>query len=537
MARSALFDQLTRIVRLGAYADRRGLATEEAVSEAVSLERRRFLGAAGAAAGIFASGCAEDVGTAVGHARVRPTRDVAVVGAGIAGIACATELQRQGIDATLYEAGDRVGGRMFSAGGAFPATGDFAGQIIERGGELIDTTHTTIKGYARSLGLTLEDISRDPGEVFYAFNGVRYAESAVVDEYRAFVDAMRDDLRLVAEPTADRFTPDEARLDRMSLAEYLDARRPGALIRKVLETAYTIEYGVEPGAQSALAFLQFIHADRRSRFKPFGIFSDERFHVVEGNQSIPVRLAAQLNRAPSLGHRLVRVRRLASGRVELTLQAGSRTVTTSHEAVVIALPAPVLRGVALDASLALPAWKLRAINELRYGANTKMMLSFQGRPWADLGSNGSSYSDRPNLQATWETAPGSATASRAVLTNYSGGDLAARIDPRRATAEVGAFLTDLDAVFPGASARVRRDGRGAPIAHIESWLRNPLALGGYTANHPGYFTTIAGLEGRPVNNLFFAGEHTDSFYDWQGFMEGGANSGIRAAGEVVSYLR
>lgn len=537
MARSALFDQLTRIVRLGAYADARGLPSDEAVSEAVSLERRRFLGLAGAAAGVAASGCAEDVVTAASHARVRPTRDVAVVGAGIAGIACATELQRRGVQATLYEASDRVGGRIFSAGGAFASVGDFAGQVIERGGELIDTTHITMKGYARELGLTLQDISRDPGEVFYVFGGVRYAESAVVDEYRAFVSVMQDDLRTIAEPTAEAFTPDDERLDRMSLAEYFDARRPGALIRKVLETAYTIEYGVEPGAQSALAFLQFIHADRRSRFKPFGIFSDERFHVVEGNQSIPTRLAARLSRAPTLGHRLVRVRKLSSGRVELTLQHGSRTVTTSHEAVVLALPAPVLRGVALDASLALPAWKLRAINELRYGANTKMMLSFQGRPWADLGGNGASYSDRESLQATWETAPGSATAQRAVLTNYAGGDLAARIDPRRSNAEVSAFLTDLDAVFPGASARVRRTATGAPIAHIESWLRNPLALGGYTANHPGYFTTIAGNEARPVGNLFFAGEHTDSFYDWQGFMEGGANSGLRAAGEVLSFLR
>lgn len=537
MARSALFDQLTRIIRLGAYADARGLSSDEAVSEAVSLERRRFLGLAGAAASVAASGCAQDVATAVSVASARGVaRDVAVVGAGIAGVACATELQRRGVAATLYEASDRVGGRIFSAGGAFPSAGDFAGQIIERGGELIDTTHLTMKGYARELGLTLEDITRDPGEVFYVFGGVRYAESAVVDEYRAFVPAMRADLRAIGAPTADAFTPDDERLDRMSLAEYFDTRRPGALIRKVLEAAYTIEYGVEPSAQSALAFLQFIHADRRSRFKPFGIFSDERYHVVEGNQSIPVRLAARLNRAPTLGHRLVWVRKLASGRVELTFRSGSRTVTASHEAVVLALPAPVLRGVELDASLALPGWKLRAINELRYGANTKMMLSFQGRPWAALGGNGASYSDRTNLQATWETAPGSATASRAVLTNYSGGDLAARIDPRRATAEANAFLTDLDAVFPGASARVRRSA-GGPVVHIENWLRNPLALGGYTANHPGYFTTIAGNEAKPVGNLFFAGEHTDSFYDWQGFMEGGANSGIRAAGEVLASLR
>lgn len=537
MARSTLFDQLRRIVRLGDFADARGIPSDEAVSEAISLDRRRFLGVAAGAAGVATVGCADGVSVGAEAIRVRGGRDVAIVGAGIAGVACAYELQRSGVEATLYEASERVGGRMFSAGGAFPGVGDFAGQIIERGGELIDTTHSTIKGYARELGLTLEDITRDPGEVFYVFGGVRYSEAAVVDEYRAFVPAMRDDLRLISGPTADAFTPDDARLDRMSLAEYLDARRPGALIRKVIEVAYNIEYGAEPGDQSALAFLQFIHADRRSKFKPFGIFSDERFHVVEGNQSIPVGLAARLRRQPTLGHRLLRVRRTASGQVELTFQRGARTVTAAHDAVVLALPAPVLRGVELDASLALPDWKLRAIRELRYGANTKMMVSFRGRPWAALGGNGASYNDGRNLQATWETAPGSATASRAVLTNYSGGDLAARIDPRRTAAEASAFLADLDAVFPGASASVRRDPSGAPVAHIENWLRNPLCLGAYTANHPGYFTTIAGNEGKPVGNLFFAGEHTDSFYEWQGFMEGGAASGVRAAAEVLDLVR
>ncbi|WP_411279476.1 FAD-dependent oxidoreductase, partial [Gemmatimonas sp.] len=39
-------------------------------------------------------------------------------------------------------------------------------------------------------------------------------------------------------------------------------------------------------------------------------------------------------------------------------------------------------------------------------------------------------------------------------------------------------------------------------------------------------------EATPVDNLYFAGETTDSFYSWQGFMEGGALSGLRAAAEV-----
>jgi monoamine oxidase len=64
-----------------------------------------------------------------------------------------------------------------------------------------------------------------------------------------------------------------------------------------------------------------------------------------------------------------------------------------------------------------------------------------------------------------------------------------------------------------------------------------LTKGSYTCNHPGYFTTIADNEAKPIGNLYFAGEHTSSFYEFQGFMEGAALSGIRAAKEILQALK
>ena len=54
---------------------------------------------------------------------------------------------------------------------------------------------------------------------------------------------------------------------------------------------------------------------------------------------------------------------------------------------------------------------------------------------------------------------------------------------------------------------------------------------------PGYFTRIAHAEAVPVQNLFFAGDHTSSFYEWQGFMEGAVLSGLRAASEASRMMR
>jgi monoamine oxidase len=46
-----------------------------------------------------------------------------------------------------------------------------------------------------------------------------------------------------------------------------------------------------------------------------------------------------------------------------------------------------------------------------------------------------------------------------------------------------------------------------------------------------------GNEGKSVGNLYFAGEHCDSFYDQQGFMEGALNSGIATAAALLAAAR
>jgi monoamine oxidase len=390
-------------------------------------------------------------------------------------------------------------------------------------------------GYAKRFKLKLEDVAKGHEEVFYHFFDQNHSEAEVVDEFRVLVDAMRDDLRALGTPTADSFTPEDAVLDFTNLQEYLETRGAGTLIKAVLDVAYTIEYGLEIHKQSCINFLLFIHADRRSKFTPFGVFSDERYHVIGGNQQIPAGLAAGLAKQIKFERMLLDVRKTPAGRIEMTFEHGASTETATHDAVVIAIPFSVLRGVELDASLGLSPSKVFAIQNLQYGTNAKMMIGFVGPIWRALGSNGQSYSDLQNHQSTWETNPSRATSAHAVLTDYSGGDRGDGLDPGDVQLEASRFLADLDKVYPGALAATKRDA-GNFLAHLEHWPSNPLTLGSYTCNQPGYFTTIADNEATPVGNLFFAGEHTSSFYENQGFLEGAAESGLRAAAEVLKAL-
>lgn len=531
MARTEIFRHLARTLRVAFACEEVGISTSEAMERAAAAEernarlrmtRRQFLALGGASAVALSR---PQLLTAFS------VLDVGIVGAGFAGLVCADRLAQKGITATLYEAADRVGGRCRSLRGFFP------GQVAELGGEFIDNLHKTVLGYAQAFNLVREDVSKVPGEVFYFFSGQRIPEEVVVDEFRAFVPAMRTDLRhLSGAPTADTHNNADVELDRTSLLEYLETRGAGPVAKAAIIAAYIAEYGLAPEKQSCLNFLLFIHADRRSKFTPFGVFSDERWHVLEGNDRIVEGIAARLPRPVEFGMRLLRVVRRADGRIELTFALDRRTVTRAHDAVVLAIPFTVLREVDLDPTLRLPGSKLEAIDLLGYGTNAKMMVGFSGRPWLDLESDGTSYSDLPNHQTTWETNPALATAGRAILTDYSSADRGASLEPKRVQLEALRFLQDLDFVYPGAFAQAtRRDGN--LLVHLEHWPSNPLVQGSYTCYLPGQFTTIAGNEGKPIDNLFFAGEHTNSFYEWQGFMEGAALSGIAAADAIGKLAR
>jgi monoamine oxidase len=124
-----------------------------------------------------------------------------------------------------------------------------------------------------------------------------------------------------------------------------------------------------------------------------------------------------------------------------------------------------------------------------------------------------------------------------VLTDYSSGRRRATLNPNDVQNEANLFLLDLDNVFAGALASAARSANGSILAHLEHWPSNPLSKGSYTCYRPGQFTSIAGNEGTPVGNLYFAGEHANSFYEWQGFMEGAALSGIQTAQQILQDIK
>lgn len=174
---------------------------------------------------------------------------------------------------------------------------------------------------------------------------------------------------------------------------------------------------------------------------------------------------------------------------------GATTFERTFDAVVFAIPFTTLRKVDLG-GLDLPDWKTFAIANLQYGTNAKLLVGFDQPFWRALGNGDCYVSGAPNLQNTWETNWSRSGDAGAILTDYTGGRRGERLGAGTVDTQTATLLADLEPVFPGTLANATKVD-GAYRADLLHWPSQPLWEGSYTCNQPGYFTTIAGNEGKP----------------------------------------
>lgn len=518
MARTRLFGRLRRIAAR-ALGERRRSAPAP-IGGAPTLSRRELSWGAAqlAVAGALGACGGGDSGRRPGGERV------AVVGAGIAGLHCAYRLQQAGVDVTVYEASTRVGGRMFSV-----EDDAYDGQLFELGGELIDGNHETLHALAEELDIQLDDrLTGDDvqAEVWFVA-GAEVPEATIVEQFSAVAPSMAD-----AAEAADDEEDDAAfvELDHTPLSAWLAEHVPPAdypELHAILVAAYRGEFGLEVEQQSALNLLYLIGWDEPDPFRVFGE-SDERYHAHEGSAAFPQRLAAQLSSGGvQLGSKLTR---LSSGgargfTLELTDSKTGNVSQVNCDHVVLAIPFSVLRGVALDVPLS--ELKRRIIDELGYGTNAKVMGSFQTRVWREEHlKSGSATTDLP-AQQFWDSSVGQ-PGPRGILTNFLGGQAGVDVGEADEEEYYTGLLSDLDAIFPGARAAYRPGS-----ARRMHWPSYEHSLGSYTCYRPGQWSFWT-QEGVREGNLHFCGEHTSA--DFQGWMEGGAESGALVAAEILADL-
>jgi monoamine oxidase len=315
----------------------------------------------------------------------------------------------------------------------------------------------------------------------------------------------------------------------MSITDYINAYVPGGMsssLGQLLDVAYNIEYGAECTDQSSLNMLYLLAYSGQGQLRIFGP-SNEKYHVRGGNDLITSRLADELPGQIKLGSALTSIRRNSDGTYRLAFRlsgGGSSTVTADR--VVLALPFSILR--TLDYGRAgFSDLKRTAIRELGMGANSKLHLQFTNRHWNSLGNNGDTFADT-GYQNSWEVTRAQPGAP-GILVDYTGGTIGASFGTGTPTERAQQFLTQIGPVLPGIAQRWNG------LATVDYWTGYPWTRGSYSYWKVGQYTRFGGIEGVPEGACHFCGEHTS--VDFQGYLNGGVETGYRAAAEVIDALR
>jgi len=539
MARTPLLRALQKLAEEHRTAEGLGISAAElrGQREGAAYSRREIL----KRAGVLGAGVAAGPLAFATRARAATPAQIAIVGGGIAGLSAAMTLVDKGITPTVYEAAtDHIGGRMHS-----DRTGYwFDHQVSEFCGELIDSGHKTIRHLAQRFNLATSDLfGAEPNgstDTLW-FLGGYYSTVQADEDFQPIHKTLQGQIQSTSYPTTYSIHTDAGiAFDNMSVYDWIDNYVPGkhrSAMGRLLDAAYNEEYGAETKDQAALNLMYLLgYKAVPGNFSIFGA-SDERYHIDGGNERLPEAIAGYIGCANiKQGWAMQAIKTNSDGSVTMSFSTPDKTETVTAAHVILCMSFSVLR--TLDYTGAnFDARKKTAITQLGSGRNSKLQLQFTSRYWNTPGpwglSNGNVYTDI-GIQNIWDVSRGQGGKS-GLLVNYSGGNVAGGYKPSipysnvdtnpQVTTYANAFLAKLENVFP----RITKQWTGK--ATLSTPFLDPLLKCSYSYWRVGQYTSFSGYEGAQQDNIHFAGEHCSQ--DFQGYMEGAAAEGIRAANEVL----
>ena len=539
MPRTPLLRALRRLAADHRAADELGLPTAELRGRPAeaAYDRGDFL-KRGAVAGL---GAVAGSAFLAERARASSTPRIAIVGGGIAGLNAALTLADKGWPSTIYEASTRVGGRMHTNDSGYWNDG----QVSEWCGELIDTNHKTIQALAQRFKLPLADTyagyPNGSTDTYWFTNYGYYSADQADKDFQPIHNTLQGQVQATSYPTTYKLHTDAGVFfDNMTVYDWIENYVDGghrSPMGRLLDAAYNEEYGAETTDQAALNLMYLLGYNASpGNFSVYGK-SDERYHTIGGNEQIPQAMASYLGyQSIKLGWAMQSVRANADGTVSLTFSTPGKTQTVVADHVILCMSFSVLR--TLDYSQAgFDKLKNTAITQIGSGRNAKLQLQFKTRYWNSLGSNGNVYTDN-GFQNAWDTSAGE-TGTSGLMVDYAGGNYAASFKPStpystaadnpQVTTYAKAWLAQAETIFPG----ITKQWNGK--ASLSTPFRDPLLNCSYSYWKPGQYVGFSGYEGVQQGNIHFAGEHCSQ--DFQGYMEGGAQEGARAAGEILAALK
>ncbi len=430
--------------------------------------------------------------------------DVVVVGAGLAGLAAARDLESGGARVTVLEARSRVGGRVEQV-----ELED--GRRVQLGGEVVGDAHTSYLGLVEELGLTLTaSYVAEPGEITRQVPGsvdvgewpswCTEADRASSAKVEAALATLLDGI----DPDDPWSYPDLDRLDRTSVGDWLRETDASPAVMRLWEMFQLSMSDGSVERTSMFAYARQLRAGGSTGSYDVGQW--ENLRVAEGSATVALTMAAGLDDVRlSTPVRSIRV----GPRSTVTTAAGEEL---HADAVVLAVPS----GPARDLDIAgVTEERLTSLRRQRHAWAAKFVAAYDRSFWRDRGQNGLAESEGV-LGSTWPQQDGvlSALVPPERYAAFAAADPATRT--REALEQVAGMYG------PGTTSPLRTWTR--------LWGTDPWTQGYVTNWRPGDVAAVGPLHGTHEPPFYVCGSD-----QWvAGYMEGAVRTGRGAAAAALA---
>ena len=431
--------------------------------------------------------------------------DVVVVGAGLAGLSAARDLEAGGAQVTVLEARDRVGGRVEQV--ELPD-----GRLVQLGGEVVGNAHTSYLGLVEELGLTLvPSYVAEPGEITRQLPetlSIGDWPSWYSDADRASheeVEGLLEKLVSSIDP-ADPFAhPDLHRLDQLSVGDFLRVAGATAGVVRAMDLVHLslADGSIERQSMFAYARKQAVGGGTAA----YDVTEWENQRVAEGSATVALAMAEHLSDV-----------RCSTPVARIAIGTGGCTVTTTAgevlrcDAVVLAVPV----GPARDIDIAgVSEARLTSLRRQRHAWAAKFVAAYDGPFWRARGQNALSESEGM-LGSTWP---------------QQHGILSALVPPERYASFVA---TDPETRTREALAQIAEMYGPEATTPMQTWTRlwgtDPWTQGYVTNWQPGDVEAVGPLHGTHEPPFYVCGSD-----QWvAGYMEGAVRTGRDAAAAALA---
>jgi monoamine oxidase len=511
-------------------------------ADAGDLTRRRFVAGAitaGAAAALPATAAAKAAPKSAPKPAPKPKRkasapavgshtaDVAIVGAGLAGLTAARQLKTAGRSVIVVEARDRVGGRTYSLPLGVPGATD----VANMGATFVGPTQTAVLAMMSELG-----IGKFP---VYNTGSLLWYENGTATPYTGTVPPASDPIAVIqlgtisipqvnamakTVPAAAPWTaPNAAEWDSMTVQTWGEQNIVSAEGRKLLALLIEGLISQEPRDVSFLYLLFYIAAaggDLNLLIGNAGTGGAQDFRVSGGAQGIATAIAKRLG-----GNRVLLrnpVRKIVQRAGKVTVYADNATVTARQ--VVVAVPPPLASRI--DYEPVLPALRDQLTQKMSNGSLIKVIAVYDKPFWRAIGLNGQVTSDSGPVKVCFDASPASGTPG--AILGFIDGDDARALSDQPLPVRRSQALQSMARYFGPQTLK--------PVSYIDwVWDADPWSRGcPVCVTGPGTLLSYGRALTAPVGRIHWAGTETSPI--WCGYMDGAIHSGLRAAQEVLAVL-